>query len=350
MQFPTPKSQTDFVLKELRKLYPTLSFSQSNNITEALKVLDPYAPVRGNPSAWAPLDLQNLYTALANEISYRLQYPKPKYNVWLFNKYMGPEIKFLPLNSVESFINLIYYQLAVHLLMRPPSTSMIENFNKVISKQDYGTDTKQLYYDVMEMIYSETITSVTGGFGSMPNELLILMEVSELLYNPDSDYYRLGFDLDRLYINWRLIPKIARYGRDDFKPDRVYGSETVDLFLKYIEDTVRTGGVTSDKNPQEELDDEDRLAGRLVPECDSQSYLDLRSKASDLFIDMPLDNICEIIESHTTEKYPFELEGSCADYDKMDLFMVYIKILNRLSKRQLCKIINDNQKFTKRKY
>ena len=285
----------------LVKLYGVsdITDKERTEIRQALEripeIVNPYRPIRGNPVFWSSFDLQELSFVLEPSISYYIidkRYKKTMRNdpIDLIVDGKNNEHKILKskygigeLDPTKVPLDVLIYLDLTYLVRRTRYDYVADIFNKYIAERDYGYDTKQQFYDMVELRY--TNTTDVGQFGHYINEFPILLAVSNLLYNSNSPYYRLGKDLNSLQINWRMIPKIKNLNIKLYERDikvKTYDQTTIDQFLIWIQDYINeeyTKKYDLGSTGVKELIDESELkAGILSQQCASFTYSELMNK------------------------------------------------------------------------
>lgn len=362
MSYPvTLNDRVDYILADIPKMFffadHILTDDDNEQIRNALKSIPefvtPYNRIRGAAPFWSPEDIDDSRFVVAEYIS---KYIVAKHDNKILSPYSfgissrnpnGYDFKKRDFFA-QAWTNeiplrdQIYQALAAYVTFTDWKQHAIEMFKKYIYPKKYGLNFKQAFYDMLELQYANLATQDI--FGYAIDDYLLLNEVSNRLYSPDSKDYNLGMELDRLHINWRKIPKILyieqypepRTLQYIFNEIRIYVSE------KYaIEYEVGTPG------SREAMDEAARRAGILSSECEKESYRNLQTHALAIFRKLTKEEKCAVLQPYTaTAEKPnalIEFEAPCGDYEDDELVDAFNDLLDYLPKITLCQLIDKYQ-------
>lgn len=312
--------------------------------------VNPYKHIRGLPPVWSPLDLGYEEDIAFSEVIGNALKVKRTDNALLIQLRIGipgqnrsdlDTSRISRITDKDIMLKMsIYHVFAITISYWIWSDRAIALYNAYIKNKIYGPDIQQFFYDIMELRYSDYITSDV--FGYARNDFQILLDISNRLYGVHSPDHNLGEELDRLHINWRKIPKIWNL---EIYPE----TRTVDYIFKsireYLSEVYAKKYEIGTRGAKEAVDLAATRAGLFSLECEKLSYENVQAKALALFRSLSKKEKCEILESYVAvEGKPnalIEFEQPCIDYTDEELIDAYNEILDYLPKITLCQFLDE---------
>lgn len=373
MQFPTPESIVDYLLKETEQSlgftyedlisrengtkFPeseaTLTPQEQDLIRKQLprEILYPLDPIRGNPSHISPMTLVE-YLERASDIAKYIvltRYSRIPYTSDTVTLYAGKSVESLPftIDPKNPIPTVIYIGMIQEILQQYGHNNLgsgfrVDRFRTLVRdyllksplSQGDIEDQRSLYSKYVDAVYVSNVADFMGYFAEYP----VIIEVTDRLYNPkNSNYNGLGLELDRLHINWRSLPEISDFRIDDFGTEEALIDAIIPIIQKVTTEEYERVYAYGGPQYRETFDDWERREGRLSTDCDAKSYATLEGWVRTIIPHLNLQEICEILDRHQAILQNYK--PPCAEYTLIELVPLLEELLSYLPKSDLCYIL-----------